>query len=170
MKKESFIQGKPVIDKGFALLLTAMLLSCLAGCSFGGGAGQNAQSGSADPKITTTTDTASVSKLFPSLEGVASFEAEQLQYGGNDNSRDIPDQVSYQYHGYVTLSAEAAAKYAQDYDDFTEATPSVPFEQIKEREGDWKYSPSLCKDLLGPGLFGDVWMSGDMILFDIGTS
>ncbi|MCR4691560.1 MAG: hypothetical protein K5739_09470 [Lachnospiraceae bacterium] len=154
----------------FVSLLTAMLLACITGCSAGKSSGQNSQSAPVEPVITTTTDTAAVSKLLPSLEGVTDFEAEQLKYGENDNPRELPDQVSFKYHGYITLSKEAAEKYANAYDDFTEADPSVSFEQVQQREGNWLYSPKMCKDLLGPGIFGDIWMSGNVILFDLGTS
>lgn len=160
---------KPQKTSGMIYILAVLLF--ITGCTARGRISNNnsySEEASMKPNICTTTDLEVAVKLFPSLEGAESLEMEQLKYGGSSSPRLLPAPVDYQYRGYITLSDEAAAKYAHDYI-FTDADPKVSFEAIKERDGRWKYSDEFQMEIIKSGLVGDVWLDGNTILFSIGT-
>ena len=170
MKKDHIVKvRKP--QKIYGMIYILAVLLCIVGCTEKGKISNNyssSEEASMKPNICTTTDLEVAVKLFPSLKGAESLEMEQLKYGGSSSPSLLPSPVDYQYRGYITLSNEAAAKYAHDYI-FTDADPKVPFEAIKMRDGRWKYSYEFQKDIIKSGLVGDVWLDGNTILFSIGT-
>ena len=121
-----------------------------------------------DPKIVTSTDISTAESIFPALKGVEKVEVEELSYGGSSDRTGIPGPTDYLYRGYITLSDEAAEKYMEKYS-FEEAEAEVPFKKISERPGHWMYSREFCMDIMPEGHTGDIWLSGDTLLFDMGT-
>ena len=120
------------------------------------------------PSISKSTDLNMIEKLFPSLEGAVAIEMEQLKYGGSEDTETLPGTVDYKYRGYVTISDESAKQFETTYI-FTETAPKVIFETINEREGNWRYSFDLCKNIIPEGYVGNVWMDGNTLLFEFGT-
>ena len=147
---------KPIIT----LILVLALLVCATACTNGKRAGEEAKS-------SVSTDISAIEKLFPSLEGATEIEWEQVTLGSGDSR--VPGPTDYRFQGYIVLSDDAAQKYASSYD-FTEAEPDVTFENIKEREGKWKYSEDFCKDIIPEYYPGSVWIDGNTILFSVTTT
>lgn len=147
---------KPIIT----LTLVLTLLVCATACTKDRTAGSEAKS-------SVSTDISAAEKFFPSLEGVTEIEWEQVTLGsGNDRA---PGPADYKFQGYIVLSDDAAQKYASSYD-FAEAKPDVTFENIKEREGNWKYSEDFCKDMIPEYYLGSVWIDGNTVLFSVTTT
>lgn len=120
------------------------------------------------PIISISTDLNVIEKLFPSLEGAMAIEMEQLKYGGSEDEESLPVPVDYKYRGYVTLSDDVAKLYEETYI-FNETSPKIVFESINEREGNWKYSFELSKTIIPEGYVGNVWMDGNLLLFEFGS-
>lgn len=144
------------------ILLLGLVMVCVA--SLCGCKGKNL------PQVSgPITDLTAVPKLFPSLNGVSDFEAEQLKWGGDDRT-GVPGPEHYEYHGYIVLSEEAAAEYWDRYDFVTpSSTVSVSFEVLSDRGGNWKYSKDFADNIMDKSLTGDVWMDGNTLLFNLQT-
>lgn len=148
------------IKKVILLLgLVMICVACLSGCK-----------GNNQPQVDgPITDLSAVPKLFPSLNGVKEFEAEQIKWGGNDRTA-VPGPTDYEYHGYIVLTEEAAEEYRNQYDfDGTSPAISFQFSVVADRGGNWKYSKDFEKAVVDPTLTGHVWMDGNTLLFELRT-
>ena len=149
--------------KALAFTLCVFFCICMIGC----GKDDNEEA-LMNPIISTSTDLKLVERLFPSLEGAVSLEMEQLKYGGSEGTDKLPGPTDYIYRGYIVLSDEKAGLYTNTYN-FTATEAKVPFESIKERAGNWKYSYDFNKEIIPAGYVGTVWIDGNTLLFDFGT-
>lgn len=164
MRRNTLPQTKSVSRMLAAIACAAI---CVTGILSTTGCGASGSSES--PAVTTSTDTAVMKNLFPNLEGVEAVEMEQHKYGGSDGIDLLPGPTDYQYMGYITLSDDAATKYADTYDFKEVTTPKVFFTNIQQRDGQWRYSYEFGKDIIKKGLVGNVWMDGNTLLFSVGT-
>ena len=143
------------------MLYAACAVPCL--CLYGCGAG-----GETEPAVVVSTDTETAEELFPSLEGIVSSEIEQVRYGGSKRGMSLPSPTDCIYRGYITLSDTAAKKYASEYS-FTKRDVRVSFEAIEERKKDWEHSAAMDSELVPPRYAGFTAVSGNTVLFEIGT-
>lgn len=141
------------------VILSVVLTVIISGCSFGTNGREN------ETSIITNTET--VNKLFPSLEGVETVEIEVKILG--KNSFFLPGPNDYRYQGYITLSDDAASGYAEDYS-FTSDDPDVEFEKIKSRDGQWMKSNDFTKEIKPDYYNGNVWIDDNTILFSVNTT
>ena len=143
-------KGEKVLKMKVVLALA--LIFILAGCE--------------ETENKVSTDLGSIAVFFPELEGAQEAEWEQITMGSGDSR--VPGPTDYKYQGYVTISGEAAEKYASSYE-WEEREPKVELENIEERSGEWKYCYDFEKDMLQGRYGGSIWIDGDKILFSIIT-
>lgn len=152
------------------ILLFIIMVYCIAVLYMENGGISDTSDSRPVPVEINTTDLNAVGKIFPGLNGAVSAQVEQLKYGGSSSRDALPSPVDYQYRGYITLSAEAAARYAKEFS-FADAVPEVSFEILKKQTGHhWKYSDEFEQTIIRNGFVGDVWLDGDTILFSVGTT
>ena len=142
------------------ILCTILMLSLVA-CSGGNGS----RTGEDNPEAELRTDIEGIEKLFPALEGaVTEVDWEMKRLGTGDTF--LPGKYAYQCQGYITLSDEAAEKYASSYE-WTDVSPKVEFEAVTEREGNWKASHDFEQEVFDGHITGHVWLDGNTILFTL---
>ena len=152
------------------ILLFIIMVYCVAVLYMENGGISDTSDSRPVPVAINTTELNAVGKIFPGLNGAVSAQVEQLKYGGSSSRDALPSPVDYQYRGYITLSEEAAARYAEEFS-FADAEPEVSFEIIKKQTGHhWKYSDEFEQTIIRNGFVGDVWLDGDTILFSVGTT
>lgn len=116
------------------------------------------------------TDATEVAKdIFPTLDGIESVEMEQVRIGGTQDRDLVPGPADYSYQGYIELSSEAIRGYAESYDFLEGSVPQVEFHTVGKRDGQWHHCHALCEAVIKPGLFGDIWMDGNTVLFHVYT-
>ena len=142
--------------------LLALCIFCMAGCN-----GRNGtDTGRNSAKTYYSTETDAVEKMFPSLEGIKAAEWEQVTMGSG--REEVPGPTDYRYQGYITLTDEAAEKFASEYS-FDDAAPDVELETVSEREGQWKFSNEFNNDMKPEYYSGKMWIDGNTIFFSITT-
>ncbi|MBR1470525.1 MAG: hypothetical protein IJ600_02640 [Lachnospiraceae bacterium] len=166
--------------KNKAAVLLALVMVCLpAAC---GNAASNADSRStgsnannsntnnSNVSTQTYTDVSVVKEIFPGLDGIESAEYEIVPLGSSpDNS--VPGPLDYQYQGYIVLTDEAKENLVQAYA-WEGAEPAVEFETIAERDGTYRYSPYLNRDVIKKSSYaGRVWLAEEenTVLFVVHT-
>ena len=105
-----------------------------------------------------------VENRMGNLEGTTAVNFESLKMGTGEGW--LPDSTDYTVQGYVTLTDEAAEKYASSYD-WDEGTPEFNLLELQQQdiEGSWYQSPDFNKDIFTNCNSGSAWLNGNTLFF-----
>ena len=116
------------------------------------------------------TDTDFGYSLLPGVTDIETIAYTAKALGGG--SSRVPGPTDYRYVGVAYISEDAAKAIADKYDlekcDVEiEETISQIYTDLKDKE--WETSSELSKDIIKPGCSGDVYISGNVIYFEMST-
>ncbi len=114
-----------------------------------------------------STNTETITNLFPLIEGIKETKWEQITLENINNSIAAP--TDYTYQGYIVIDENTSNKYFSLYK-WEYSNPNILFETIEIPEGEWMYSYNFCKDMIPEYYTGTMWFNGNTILFSVSTT
>ena len=108
--------------------------------------------------------------LLPGVTDIETISYKAIVLGSG-NSR-VPGPTDYRYVGVAYISEEAADTIRDKYDlekcdvEIEESVLQI-YTELKDKE--WEGSKDLSKDIIKPGCSGDIYISGNVIYFEMST-